>query len=100
MKKTDGVDREEALQIKMREDLALRFRNFPHFVTLALWICLLPIIMITVGWIWGFWEAMIASLIILAAMMGICVAFCLTIKPGSGKPRTSQPQRAAENNGG
>jgi hypothetical protein len=80
METTGRVDREEELQMEIREELALRFKDFPLLVTLALWLCIVPIIVIVIGWIWGFWEALIASLSVLTVMIILCLVFCLRIK--------------------
>jgi uncharacterized membrane protein YqjE len=77
---TGRGNREEALQMEIREELALRFKDFPLLVTLALWLCLVPIIVILIGWIWGFWEALIGSLAVLVVMIILCLVFCLRIR--------------------
>jgi hypothetical protein len=97
MKTLVPVEREAELQIKIREALASRFREFPLFVTLGLWVCILPLILVVVGWIWGFWEALIASLIILSVMITVCLAFCLRVKVGLRKLSDLSAQRAKGN---
>lgn len=76
MRTKGDLDKKEDLYVKKHDDLAKSFRNFPHLMMLTMWICTVPVIMIIIAWIWGFWEAMIASLIILVVMIGICQAFC------------------------
>jgi len=77
MKIKDDLDKKQDLNVKKYDDLAESFRNFPHLIMLTLWFCMVPMVLIIVAWIWGFWEAIIASLIILIVMIGICQAFCL-----------------------
>jgi len=74
------VEKEAELQIKIREALASQLKDAPLFLTLGLWLCILPLIMAFVGWIWGFWEALIASLTILAVMITVCLGFCLRLR--------------------
>lgn len=80
MKPIGLANRQADLQKKMWEILELRFKGFPLLLTLALWLCLLPVIILVVGWIWGFWEALVASLTILAVMIAICLIFCLRLR--------------------
>ena len=66
--------------MQTQEDLALSFWDFPLFLTLALWLCILPVVIALVGWIWGFWQALIASLMLLMVMIAVCLALCLRWK--------------------
>lgn len=65
--------------METREALASRFKAFPLLVTLALWLCIVPIIVIVVGLIWGFWEALTVSLAVLVLMTLLCLVICLKI---------------------
>lgn len=85
METAEHVNKEEELLMKMREALASRFKDFPLLVTMALWLCILPVIVIVIGWLWGFWEALTVSLAVLVGMTILCLVFCLRIKPGFKK---------------
>jgi len=54
--------------------------------------------MALVGWIWGFWEALVASLLILAVMIAICLGFCLRLRafPKSISERCDHEARRKE----
>jgi hypothetical protein len=54
--------------------------EFQLLVNLALWLCIVPFIVILIGWIWGFWEALIASLAVLLIMIILCLPFCQMIR--------------------
>jgi hypothetical protein len=91
---------DEQVDLGTREALSSRFWDFPLLVTLGLWLCIIPLVLALVGWIWGFWPAFLASFIILMVMLVICLAYCLKLKrfkktlkiyPYKGSPEKTFP---------
>ena len=52
----------------------------PLFVTLGLWLCMLPVVMVLFGLIGGLWWAFTGSFILLAVMLAVCLGLCLRRK--------------------
>lgn len=53
-----------------------RFRDTPLCLTLALWLCTLPVTLVIVGSVWGLWPAAMAALVTLVVMLALCLALC------------------------
>jgi hypothetical protein len=52
------------------------FWDTPLCLTLALWLCSMPVTVIVVGSFWGLWSAAMAALMTLVVMLVICLALC------------------------
>lgn len=52
------------------------FWDTPLCLTLALWLCSMPVTVVVVGSFWGLWPAAIAALVTLVVMLAVCLALC------------------------
>ncbi len=52
------------------------FWDTPLCVTLALWLCSMPVTVFVVGSLWGLWPAAMAALATLVVMLALCLALC------------------------
>jgi len=52
------------------------FWETPLCLTLALWLCTLPVTLVIVGLLWGLWPAAMAALATLVVMLALCLGLC------------------------
>ena len=55
---------------------AENFWDTPLCLTLALWLCSMPVTVVLVGSLWGLWGAAAAALVTLVVMLAICLGLC------------------------
>jgi len=63
----------------MKEMMQVAPRSFwetPLCLTLALWLCSVPMTAVVVGSLWGLWPAAMAALAMLVIMLAVCLALC------------------------
>ena len=69
------------------------FWDTPLYLTLAVWLCSVPLTAVVVGSIWGLWPAAMAALAMLVIMLAICLALCWEPKNGIQSCRMNDLER-------
>ena len=55
---------------------AENFWDTPLCLTLALWLCSMPVTVVVGGSLWGLWGAAAAALVTLVVILALCLALC------------------------
>jgi hypothetical protein len=63
-------------------------------MTLMLWLCTLPLVLIIVLPLWGSWMALVSAAVLLLVMLGICWALCSVtpLQDRLNPPRGEKPR--------
>jgi hypothetical protein len=63
-------------------------------MTLALWLCTLPFVVVIAMWLGGSWAALLSACVLLVVMLAICRAICwVRVPDGTQKPSNHEQPR-------